>query len=333
MRVVFSDSSLDPYFNLASEQYMLEGYGDVFMLWRNGKSVIIGKNQNAYSEVNIPFCEKNKIRVARRLTGGGAVFHDEGNVNFSFITDSDGRGINFKRFLAPVADALADFGINAEINGRNDLVCDGFNISGNAQCVYTAPGGRKRLLHHGTLLFSADVAKMSGSLNVSREKLEAKGIKSVSSRVKNISLFKSYSGPADPSGFADGVCSFAEKKFGTARNGVSESEKADISRIAEEKFATWEWIYGKSNACTDTVRRRFGYGTVEIGFTALHGVIEKIKIYGDFFGERDISGLETALSGCRLVREDLEKACADAGRFIHGASPEDIAGLIIGSGC
>lgn len=328
MRVFLSGESLNPYYNLASEQALLEGQGDIFMLWRNGKSVIIGKNQNAYSEVNIPFCEEKGITVARRLTGGGAVFHDEGNINFSFITDSDGSGIDFRRFLLPITDILKSFGVNAEISGRNDITADGYKISGNAQTIFITPDGRKRLLHHGTLLFSADISSMVGALNVKKEKLESKGIKSVSSRVRNIALLDGYRGPSEPWALATEICSLAAGESGISALG--EVEKNRISFLEKEKFSTWEWNYGSSPLFYDRVSKHFDFGIVEIGFSALHGKIEKAEISGDFFGEEDISGLCSALEGCRLTDDDIRKTVRNVGKYIKGALPENISDLLLG---
>ena len=186
----------DPYFNLAAEEYVLEkGEGAAFLLWRNGPSVIIGKNQNAFAQLRLPFVQANHIQVARRLTGGGAVFHDLGNINFTFITDaSEHDQIDFARFTAPIIANLKQFGVAATLNGRNDLLAVGRKISGNAQCVYHTEDGRRRLLHHGTLLFSADLSRLSGALQVNREKMESKGIESVVSRVANIRELPGYGG-------------------------------------------------------------------------------------------------------------------------------------------
>ena len=330
MRVILSDKNLSPYFNLASEQYLLEGEGDVFMIWRNGRSVIIGKNQNAYSEVNVGFCEEKGIKVARRLTGGGAVFHDEGNINFSFVTDKTDEGIDFGRFIEPITDALSVFGIKAEKNGRNDITADGFKISGNAQTVYNTPDGRKRLLHHGTLLFSADISDMTGALNVRKEKLEAKGIKSVSSRVRNICDLDGYAGPRSPVEFMKELTKNAEKRYGVKAVSFDADEEKIIHASEKEKFSTWEWNFGASPSFTNSVSKRFPYGIVELGICSKNGVITSIDVSGDFFGEKDVKELETELVGCRLGRDELKSALSDVGKYVNGATPDDMIGLILG---
>ena len=185
MKIYITDRT-DPYFNLASEQYLLDTENDeVFMLWRNEKAVIIGRNQNAYAEINKPFVDEHGIKVVRRLTGGGAVFHDLGNVNFTYIVPrSDCPTLDFERFSRPVINALRGLGVEAELSGRNDITVDGRKISGNAQCVYN-----NKVMHHGTLLFSADMSQMAGALNVDEEKIKSKGIKSVRARVCNLSEY------------------------------------------------------------------------------------------------------------------------------------------------
>jgi lipoate-protein ligase A len=181
MRAIFNRST-DPYFNLASEEYLLDtSEDDVFMLWRNSPSVIVGKNQNTWEQIDAAYTEKHGIAVVRRITGGGAVFHDLGNVNFSFVTEADSsKKLNFEKFTDPVVRALSGMGVDARLDGRNDLVAEGFKISGNAECVKTGRTGRQMMLHHGTLLFCADLTRLAAALRVDPEKIKSKGIKSVS---------------------------------------------------------------------------------------------------------------------------------------------------------
>ncbi|MEG0331764.1 MAG: lipoate--protein ligase family protein, partial [Clostridium sp.] len=157
------NKSTDPYFNLAAEEYVLKNFNDdCFMLWRNSKAVIIGKNQNAIAEINRDYVTSNNIPVVRRLSGGGAVFHDLGNVNFTFITNDTDDFVNFGKFTEPIIGVLKDnLSINAELSGRNDLTIDSKKFSGNAQYNY-----KNRVLHHGTLLFSSSIDNISESLNV-----------------------------------------------------------------------------------------------------------------------------------------------------------------------
>lgn len=327
MRVIYNDNT-NPYFNLACEEVLLEeGKGDIFMIWRNEKSVIVGKNQNTYGETDEDFCDKNDVKTVRRLTGGGAVFHDLGNVNFSFFCDCDkDREIDFLPYVGEVARALSSFGIDARPNGRNDIEAEGFKISGNAQCRYNCKDGRVRLLHHGTLLFSADMESLSGALRVRADKMESKGIKSVRSRVKNIVDLDGYEGPRDAEAFAKELC---KKIAGEDAGALSERETALAKELCEKKYSTWEWNYGESPKFSNTVNRRFPFGSVEISYTAKKGIIEEIKISGDFFSVGDIEKLEKKLVGVSLEREALVYVLCDAQKYIHGAAGEEIAEMIL----
>lgn len=325
--IIINNSSLDPYFNLASEEYMLENSrDDVFMLWRNDKAVIIGKNQNAFAEVNIPFAEEKGIKVVRRLTGGGAVFHDPGNINFTFITEGDSGKLDFAKFEAPIIDALGEMGISASLDGRNDITADGCKISGNAQCVYNTADGRQRLMHHGTLLFSADMSSMTGVLNVSGAKLESKGIKSVRQRVENIADIPSYSGPDSASDFMRAI--ILHVAGGEPRE-FYDSEKAAINQLAETKYSLWDWNFGASPSYSLTKSCCFPFGSVEIMLEADGGIIKAADIRGDFFSVGDISELCARLRGVRLESGELTRVLYDVGRYIVGACSKDIAALIL----
>ena len=175
-------STHDPYYNLAVEEYLFQTAEDeVFMLWQNEPTVVIGKNQNAYAEVELDVLRERGIHLARRITGGGAVYHDLGNVNYTFIAKSGQQGIDFAHFTAPILRALAELGIRAELSGRNDLLVDGRKFSGNAQ--YSANG---KTLHHGTLLFDSDLTVLSDVLRPDEEKIRSKAVRSVRSRVTNL---------------------------------------------------------------------------------------------------------------------------------------------------
>lgn len=332
MRIIINRVSTDPYFNLASEEYLLENSsGDVFMLWQNGKSVIIGKNQNAWAEVNTDFAESAGIKVVRRLTGGGAVFHDPGNVNFTFITDADdATGIDFARFASPIIRALAKLGVTAALDGRNDIIADGCKISGNAQCVYRRADGTRRLMHHGTLLYDADMSSMAGVLRPHDDKLRSKGIKSVRSRVGNIRAIGSLE--QDCSGFVEHLSRFACEEYGANATGFTEAETVGIAQLAREKYSTWEWNFGRSPEYGETKRERFPFGTVEVSYTLRDGRIAECSVKGDFFGTEDVSAVTSELIGVRLERGDVLAALASAnvGAAISGAEPDMIASLICG---
>ncbi len=321
---IYLNDSIDPYFNLATEQYLLdsEDKGDVFMLWRNSPSVIIGKNQNAYGEINLGFVEENKIKVVRRLTGGGAVFHDLGNVNYTFITSSSNDGINFKRFCEPIIKALETLGLKAELSGRNDLMSDGRKISGNAQCVYNG-----KTMHHGTLLFSSDMSRLAGALNVDPEKIKSKGIKSVRSRVANIKeLVAEEYKDMDALAFKRYLEEYFSEGADTVR--FSEQDKRMIQKLSDEKYSSWEWNFGRSKEYQTSKRKYFEFGLVELHMSVNSGVISEISIAGDYFGVKDIAELEASLVGCRLIKEETEARLGSIDSYIMGAEPSDIVNLI-----
>ena len=315
--------STDPRFNLAAEEYLLHHVdGEIVMLWRNEPSVILGRNQNAFSEINADFVRREGIHVVRRITGGGAVFHDLGNVNFTFLPPSgSGGALDFARFTAPVCEALRALGIEAGLSGRNDLMAGGKKISGNAQCVRTMDNGKKRVLHHGTLLYSTDLDRLENALTVDIEKIRAKGVKSIRARVGNI---------ADLLPNAPDVTVFMQKlqeAFGGEQRGFSAEEREAITRLAS-KYASWEYTYGVSRQYDRVCRKRFPFGTVEIQCSAEHGVLTAVHICGDYFGVRETRELERRLEGTRLERKALEAALAHIGDYIAGATIDDILGML-----
>lgn len=318
--IVIRNNSTDPYFNLAAEQYLIDNCDeDVFMLWRNEKTVVIGNNQNAYAEVDREYAETHRIKVSRRLTGGGAVFHDLGNVNFSVIIPSDGKGIDFKKYTLPIIESLNKMGLSAELSGRNDILIDGKKVSGNAQCVRNG-----KVLHHGTLLYSADLSDVAGVLRVDTAKLQSKGIKSVRSRVANVKDFMD--ADMDVLEFMERI----EGDFDGVRREFTLKEAEEITKLRNGKFATWEWIWGRSKAYTLSTKERFDYGTVEVHIDTDRGVIKEVKLMGDFFGVGDIGELESALCGTRYEYKDvLEKLSRyDVQRYIFGGCAEDISKLL-----
>lgn len=331
MKIILN-SSLDPYFNLAAEEYLLENESeDVFMLWRNPASVIIGKNQNAWAEVDTAFTESRGIAVVRRLTGGGAVFHDEGNVNFTFIKNApENPSIDFSPFVEPIIKALDALGISAAADGRNDILADGCKISGNAQCIYRRKDGTKRLMHHGTLLYNADLSVLAGALRVNRDKLRSKGIKSVSSRVNNIQSIGGLDMTA--SEFVDYLTGFACELYGGDAVALTDKEKDGIAALARDKYSTWEWNFGKSPEYESSVSGRFPWGGITACFTVDKGVIKFVSVTGDFFGTEAVSELEAAITGCPFERGAVTArlSALSVGSYISGASAKDITDLLFG---
>lgn len=297
------NTSTNPYFNLAAEEYFLKEFSDeCFMLWRNEPCIIIGKNQNTLSEINIDYIRSNNIPVVRRLSGGGAVFHDLGNINFTFIVnDKEDSFTNFKKFTGPIIDVLETLDIKAEFTGRNDLTIDGKKFSGNAQYNY-----KNRILHHGTLLFSSNMADLSLALIKKPLKFSDKGVKSISGRVTNISSHLKYS--IDILEFIDMIMKHIMKTNKEELYRLNADDIYNINLLAENKYKTWDWNYGSSPKYDFKNEKRFPGGIVEINIKVDKGIIRAIKIQGDFFGKFDIADIEKALIGVNHSESSIREA-------------------------
>lgn len=318
----------DPAWNLALEQYVFDRLPRDrawLMLWQNDNAIIIGKHQNTLAEINEAYVQQHGIQVVRRLSGGGAVYHDLGNLNYTLIADDHSETMDFGRFCRPVIRALKKCGVQAELNGRNDMTIGGKKFSGNAQ--YRKNG---RVMHHGTLLFDSDPAVLASALQVDQEKIKAKGVKSVRSRVTNIRPHL----PIDMtlSQFRAVLLQSILEELPGAAYTLTEEDLAAVEAIRRERYGTWEWNYGRSPACDVHKRRRFeGCGTVEAFLTLKQGRIAEISFRGDFFSPEDPTALATLLAGCPLTLSELQKClCAtDVGRFFHGLSSQQLVSLLI----
>ncbi len=294
--------STDPYYNLAFEEYVLthRTEGDYLLLWQNDNTVVVGRNQNTAEEINADFVETHRINVVRRSTGGGAVYHDMGNLNYSFITDAgEKEELSFARFTQPVVKALCDLGLPASASGRNDILVGDCKVSGTAQRLTG-----DRILHHGTLLFDSDPSMVAGALAVRPEKFQSKSAKSVRARIGNIRGFlrEDMTLPA----FWDYLrTALAQGAF--QETSLTEEELREVQRLRDEKYATWDWNYGKSPAYDMVNHRRFAGGTLEVRMNVRHAAIQEIGFTGDFLSRRELGPLTEALRGCAVEPDAVEE--------------------------
>lgn len=322
MSLCFHNTQTEPEFNLAAEEYLLrESESDVFMLWRNAPSIIVGRNQNALAEIDLPFVEANGLKVIRRLSGGGAVYHDLGNVNFTFIkTSSAGLKIEFERYTDPILAALVELGVEARFEGRNDLTIDGRKISGNAQYLH-----RDRVLHHGTLLFSSDLAVLGQALQADPAKFEDKAIKSIPSRVTNI--VGHLAEPLEVEDFIGRILAHRRRSDPAAvEYQWTEGDLEAIESLRQQRYQSWQWNFGRSPDYAFQRTKRTAGGTLQVHLDVEEGRIERARIMGDYLGLRAIAELEEALVGVRHDLQAIRKRLAafELAEFMQGISKQEL---------
>ena len=315
--------TLDPDHNLALEEYVFTSMPrdkEYLILWQNDNAVIIGRHQNTLAEIDESYVQEKGIRVVRRMSGGGAVYHDLGNLNFSFIVDAAGSQVDLERFCLRIAVALGKLGLDARLDGRNDILAEGCKISGNAQ--YMKEG---RVMHHGTLLFDSDLSVLSKALKPDPEKIKAKGVKSVRSRVANIrSLLKQDMTLQE---FRDHLARYLLGGDGV-RYQLTEQDLAAVEAIRAARYGTWEWNYGASPSCDVQRSARIeGVGTVRAHMRLEHGCIADVAFTGDFFSTKEPEGLAQLLRGKPLARAAL--ADIDPAPYINGMTADDLCRLLL----
>lgn len=316
----------DAYTNIATDTWLLNNLHEkepVFSLWQNNNAVIVGQNQNTFGEVNQDFIDANNIEVVRRVTGGGAVYHDLGNLNFTlFVPIESSANVDFKQFSEPVLEALHKLNIPAEATGRNDLVVNGKKISGVAQRYANG-----YLMHHGTLLFDSNVDTMVRSLNVADEKFISKAAKSVRSRVGMIK-------DAAPEGltlqdFWDAVQYELTNHGKDSEIVLTPAQKQEIIRSAADQFSTWDWNYGKSPKFNFKNHAKYDGGIIEVQVQADAGIIQDINFTGDFLGLRDWREIKNQLVGLPFevsaIQPVLERN--EDGRYFGSITTEELIKL------
>lgn len=318
----------DPSYNLAMEQYVFDCLPRdrmYFMLWQNDNAIIVGKYQNTIAEINEEAVRERGIRVVRRLSGGGAVYHDMGNLNFTFITDvGESNALDLKLFCEPVVRTLATLGVKAEVNGRNDITIDGKKFSGNSQ--YIRQG---RVMHHGTIMFDSDLSVVSEALRVDPTKIQTKGIRSVRSRVTNVAehLPEKVTLPEFRRILLENIL---KENPGEAYP-LTQDDLAAVEKLRAERYATWDWNYGFSPVCTMLRRRRVdGCGLIEAYITVEHGKIAALTFKGDFFSASEPDELAAHFVGCTPNRAGYEKALGDVdvSRYFAGLQKDELIDIL-----
>ena len=319
------NTSTDSYYNMSFDEYCLERFpadDTVFFLWRNAPSVIIGRNQNAYAEVNLPYLEANGIKLARRVTGGGAVYHDLQNLNYTIVGRSADLDRDFPGYLCMVLDALRELGVPAEMTGRNAIVVEGRKVSGYAKRVY-----KDRLMVHGTLMYDVDIVRLTEALSVPGSKLDAAGIASVRSRVANLREYLPQFSCIDE--MQEALERILSRDYADAQVILTVEQEAEIQDICRTKFSTWEWNYGLSPKAGFRQASRLPCGTVELSCSIVRGKLRGLSFGGDFIGSLPAEGLAAALEGCRFDRAAILEAlrALDVGSYFDNTSTEQLANL------
>ncbi|MCQ9216085.1 lipoate--protein ligase [Streptococcus gallolyticus] len=323
------NNSHNPAYNVALEAYAfreLLAEDDLFILWINEPTIVIGKHQNAIEEINKTYTDEHGIHVVRRLSGGGAVYHDLNNLNYTIISNKSQEGaFDFKTFSQPVIETLADLGVAANFTGRNDLEIDGKKFCGNAQAYY-----KGRMMHHGCLLFDVDMTVLGNALQVSKDKIESKGVKSVRARVTNI--LDELTEKMTVEAFSNQLLNKMKESYPDMTEYVfSDDELKNIQALADQQFGTWDWTYGKAPEYTIKRSVRYPAGKITTYANVEKSVIKGMKLYGDFFGIKDVADIEQALIGLRYEYPEVlaKLQTIDTTQYFTNITPQEIAKAIV----
>lgn len=324
------NKSNKPDYNIALEEYCfknLKQHDKIFILWINEPAIIVGKNQNTIEEVNTEYVKQNNIHVVRRISGGGAVYHDHNNLNYTIISNEDkGADFDFKTFSQPVIDTLADLGVNAEFSGRNDIMIDGMKICGNAQAYL-----KGRVMHHGCLLFDTDLSVLSKALEQPKDIIKSKSVKSVRSAVSNILPHLPEKISVDE--FADKLLDKMKKEFPEmVEYKFTDQELAEIEEVRAAKFGTWDWNYGNSPKYGIERHSRFTAGKIDVHIDVKNSIIKQIKFFGTFFGNNsNLTEVEEHLIDTKYTAEDVKEKLSqiDYNHYFAGFSLDELVEAII----
>ncbi|WP_298648527.1 lipoate--protein ligase [uncultured Proteiniphilum sp.] len=325
------NKSTNPAYNIALEEFCfkeLKQFDKIFILWINEPAIIVGKHQNTLAEINARFVEENGIHVVRRITGGGAVYHDLNNLNYTIISNEEEgeNDFDFRTFSQPVIETLGGLGAKAEFSGRNDITIDGKKICGNAQAY-----AGNRVMHHGCLLFDTDLTVLAKALEVSNETVDFKGVKSVRSRVDNI--LPNLPEKITVHEFADKILEQMKRKFPEMKEyHFSETEKSEIEKTLQEKFGNWDWTYGHNPVAEVVREKRYPAGRIQTFLNIGNGKIKGIRFYGTFFGKNsDLSVPEEVLKGVKYTSVEVRNVLSqlDTSQYFAGFSLDELTEAIV----